>query len=426
MTVTSWNVAVRPDWAARPAPRLVPDLHDDLPPLRSRLRPAIVMTVLVASVVPWRTGAIYEGGVDPIVAAKAVLAAMALVVSLTGSPAGRDGRHLTNRVGPVAIAFVLAFLAVSTVGAVAAGTASTTAVLVLRVLMIAATIVSVVHRSEPRVVIRSLLIAFGFVGTIAAVSGLQDYAAGGRLAGTIPALSPNEIALLVGLPLIGVLVRLLVERVTTSSVVLVLVLGGFFVGTGSRAAFLAAILATGVAVVSTRRVRPAVAVVVALSVPVAVAVVTLTDLVARVVERGGDGASIATLNSRTIAWNTVLQADPGDWPRWIGSGLSTKQVAVAGQYWQTQVLDSSWISALAQAGLIGTVLLAVWVVIGLATSVRASLTVVGFGAVLPAFVFLLIRSVVESGLVDSSSAFVAFFTLVVLAESAPMTKVVAS
>ena len=77
------------------------------------------------------------------------------------------------------------------------------------------------------------------------------------------------------------------------------------------------------------------------------------------------------------------------------------------------------VSLLAQAGVVGAGLLAIWVVVGLATAGRASLRVVGFGAVLPAFVFIVIRSVVESGLVDSSSAFVAFFTLVVLAESAP-------
>jgi hypothetical protein len=394
-------------------------LHDDLPAARHLVRPAVVMTVLVASVVPWRTGVIYEGGLDPVVAAKAFLAAVALVLALTGAPAGRDGRHLANRVGPVAVAFLLAYLGIAFVGGVSAGLTTSTSVLVVRVLMVAATIVAVVHRSEPRVVVRSLLLALGIVGAVSALSGLQIYLAGGRLAGTLPALSPNEIALLLGLPLVGVVHRLLVQRATAGSLALLVVLTGLFVTTGSRAAFLAVLVAVAVAVVAARRVRPTVAVVVAVAVPLAVALLASTDVLARVIERGGDSASIATLNSRTIAWNTVLQTDPGTWARWIGSGLTVKQVPVAGQYWAEQVLDSSWISALAQAGVVGAGLLAIWVVVGLATAGRASLRVVGFGAVLPAFVFIVIRSVVESGLVDSSSAFVAFFTLVVLAESAP-------
>lgn len=383
------------------------------------VRPAVVMTLVVVSVVPWRTDTIWSGGLDPVVVAKALLAAVGLVVALTGASSVPAAGVERPRLGPVAVLLLLAYLGVSLVGGVAAGLTVPTAVLTVRVLMVAVTVLVVVRRTSPDLVLRSLVLATGLVGGLAAVTGLPGVLAGGRLTGAVPAVSPNEIALLLGLPLIGVVQRLLVEPATLRRVALLLALVAGFVATDSRAAFVSLLVGVAVALAAARRVRAVAAGALAVALPVAVSLLVTTDVVTSVVERDGDAASVATLNSRTIAWNTVLQTDPTTWPRWIGSGLSVKQVAVVGQYWQEQVLDSSWISSLAQAGVVGAALLLAGVLLGAGAAARATFRVAGFPPVLPVFVFLAIRSVVESGLVDSSTAFVAFFTVVVLAESAP-------
>ena len=103
----------------------------------------------------------------------------------------------------------------------------------------------------------------------------------------------------------------------------------------------------------------------------------------------------------------------------MGAGLAEKQVPVVGQFWQTQVLDSSWMSALVQAGRIGMVLLGVWVAWAFVTALH------GQGAHRMLFVgllaYLIARSILESGLVETAPrpAFITFFLVSVLAGATP-------
>ena len=46
----------------------------------------------------------------------------------------------------------------------------------------------------------------------------------------------------------------------------------------------------------------------------------------------------------------------------MGGGLALKRIPVQGQYWNDQGLDSSWVSAWVQGGLLCVLLLAVWAV----------------------------------------------------------------
>lgn len=72
------------------------------------------------------------------------------------------------------------------------------------------------------------------------------------------------------------------------------------------------------------------------------------------------------------------------------------------------MLDSSWASLLAQTGLIGTALIAaliVWCVASALISSRRRWLVA------PLLTLVIIRSVTESGLVDSATAFILFFTV---------------
>lgn len=377
---------------------------------QSALPAFVVWTLLLASVIPWRQGVLYSGGVDPIVAGKAVLGVLALLLAAT--------RHRSERrpVGAHSATIVLAILAIGLVGAVGAGSFFTDVVLTIRLLLVLVTIVFVVATWPADRVLASLMAAVSAIAVIAAASGVPAALAGDRLGGVAPPLNPNEIALLAGLPLLYLLHRLASgARPRAAILVGAIVLGVIVVATGSRTALLALVIALLVILTTRRSIGRTAAVLLLLAAPVLYAVFAFTDVLAQVASRGESIAQIGTLNSRTIAWNAVLSTPLDEWSRWWGSGLATTQVRVSGQYWDYQVLDSSWISALAQFGILGVVLLAVWVA---TTTVSAAHSSVRAGAALPLVVFILVRSTLESGLVDSSTTFVVFFTLAVLVEPA--------
>ena len=99
----------------------------------------------------------------------------------------------------------------------------------------------------------------------------------------------------------------------------------------------------------------------------------------------------------------------------FGGGLNVKIIPVAGQYWETQPLDSSWASLLVQTGLLGLLVAAGWVCWVARGVLRAPyphrVLFVGL------WVFLVGRSLLESGLFDASPAFLLFLAVSLLAES---------
>ncbi|MCU1510029.1 MAG: hypothetical protein JWQ12_2294 [Glaciihabitans sp.] len=370
----------------------------------------LIWLLLLASVVPWRQGVLYRGGIDPVVAAKAVLGVLALLLAATRR------RDAPRPVGARSTAVVSTILAIGIIGAIAAGSVSADVVLTVRLFLTLATILFVIRTWPAAAVLNSLMAAVATIAAIAAVSGLPGAAGGGRLGGITPPLNPNEIALLAGLPFVALLHRLVSGPGSRGAAfIAAAILGGIVVATGSRTALVGIIVAALVILATRRTVRRSSAIVLLALVPVLYAVLTFTDLASQVISRGEAVGRIATLNSRTIAWDAVLSTPPGEWSRWWGTGLATTQVRVSGQYWDYQVLDSSWISVLAQFGVLGVVLLALWAV---STTVAAAHSQLRSGVALPLVVFILVRSTVESGLVDSSTTFVVFFTLAVLVEPA--------
>ena len=93
----------------------------------------------------------------------------------------------------------------------------------------------------------------------------------------------------------------------------------------------------------------------------------------------------------------------------MGSGIALREVPVQGQYWATQQMESSWVSTLVQTGRVGVVILAVWVC-WIAWSIRLFPRPHRAMAI-PLFVVIVLRSVTESGLVDSTTVFVTFWLL---------------
>lgn len=371
---------------------------------RSRATLAIaVWIVLVVTVTAWRKGIYFEGALDSVVVAKAGLQVVALALAVLL-------RKMSSYTYPVAggpLLAVLAVLAVSTIGALQAGNFTASAVLVVRVVLLASTVVllvSVVPRTEA---LRQIVVGVGVVGAILALTGVGSIASGGRLEGVVLPLSPNGLIVLCAIPALAAIHRVISGRATPGTVAAACFFSAACLLTQSRTALLGMAIAVVVLVVSTRRIQRSVAIVLVVAVPALLALAVHTTFFVSILNREGS-ASLFTLNSRTIAWQVVLQTPFESLQKWVGAGLSVKTVSVRGQYWNEQVLDSSWISALAQTGLVGTAILALLAGAVLVVNVQG-----GSRNALPIalLVFLTVRAFLETGLLDASVTFMVFIAL---------------
>jgi hypothetical protein len=371
-------------------------------------RTLFVLWILVfASVVPWRQGSIYTGSIDPVVIGKAAVSVAALVlVALVP-------RRYELRVGIRSIGFVVVISVVGMLGALRTSDLAASATLTVRLLLVAVTIILIARRWSPLTVLSTLLAASGTIAVIAGASGAATFFAQGRLEGVIPPLHSNELALLAALPLIALIRMLSIGRGHGWHLLAAIALGVVLLACDSRTALAALVVAIITLLLTAHHISTRASIALIAAVPICALFLTQTGVLAALVTRNQPTGQIGTLNSRTIAWNVVLATPWNEWARWWGTGYSTTQVAVTGQYWQTQVLDSSWVSALAQVGVIGTLLLGLWVAATVVSSLRRS-TIRALA--LPIMIFVLPRSVLESGLVDSSTFFMFFFAISVLVE----------
>ncbi|WP_216698917.1 O-antigen ligase family protein [Arthrobacter sp. Br18] len=368
----------------------------------------LVWLLSILSVVAWRKGVFFDGGIDPVVVAKALLQGSALGGALL------IRAHSPSRF-PVAGAPLLILglvVSISVIGAYAAGNVVASAVLAVRIMLVAST-VSVLVSSFPRtVVLKHLAVALGILGAFVALTGLGGLAAGERLEGTVLPLSPNALALLCGFPALALLHAGLNGRGRGGAALLGVLFLGACIATQSRTALFALAAAAVVLMLHVRRMEPKVAMGLLAAIPLSAVLLMYTPILRTVVARG-DAASILTLNSRTIAWEAVLDTPSLSWERWLGAGLSVKTIAVKGQYWQEQVLDSSWVSALAQTGVLGTVVIAAWVLTVLWRSMKDHELRSFSTAIL---VFILLRSFLENGLIEASTTFLVFMTVALLVQ----------
>ncbi|GAA3289612.1 O-antigen ligase family protein [Arthrobacter citreus] len=364
--------------------------------------PYAIWLLLLGSTVAWRKGFYYDGGADGVVLAKAACQALACLLAFALAAYAPKRRKIPGR--PFLLLFL--FVSVSLLGAVAVGDVGASVVLAARLLLVAATVGFLLAASPTPAALKPLLVAMAIVGLVSAATGLPGLLSGQRLAGVIPPLRPNAIAMLCGVPAIALAHNLLRGKGTFVQVGLLGVLLGAVLATESRTALLGLALAAAMIGLALRRMRRAVAVGLLALGTVMLPALLYTPALMNMVMRPGS-ASLLTLNSRTLAWETVLDTSARTWERWVGGGLSIKTVAVKGQYWDSQVLDSSWISALAQAGVLGTLVLAMWAFSLLSRSLRRAPD-----SFLPAMLlFLLLRSFLENGLTEVSTSFLLFFAI---------------
>ncbi|MCZ2825174.1 MULTISPECIES: O-antigen ligase family protein [unclassified Modestobacter] len=364
--------------------------------------------LMVLGAVDWRRGAYFSGAVDPVVLGKALVAGFGLLLALGLASAGRR-----YRLGTLSMWLLAIVLGSSVWGALTADQLLGGGVMAVRVAVLGGTVFFLLRAAPALQVLRQVARACGAIAVIASLTGLPGMTEG-RLAGGLPAMDPNALALLAGIPLVFLAWRTVLGEAGWG----IAAGGGWFLAvlwlTGSRTALLMLLVAVAGMAVHVR--RPRVGLVVGGLVFAALAVVAAvgTGFLAGFAARGGDGTS--TLGSRFIAWRAAADWAGSTWQTVFGGGLNVKVIPVTGQYWKTQPLDSSWASLLVQTGLLGLLVAAAWVCWVVRGALRAPhphrVLFLGLG------VFLVGRSLLESGLFDASPAFLLFLAVSLLAEGA--------
>jgi O-antigen ligase len=375
-----------------------------------------VALMLVASTVGWRRGEYFSGSLDPVVAGKGLLSLLALAGAFALAQSGPRRRLGTGS------AWVLAVLLGSSVmGALTHGTLVAGSIVAVRVVVLAATVFFLLRATTVPAFFAALAWASGAVGLTAAVTGLPTLAATGRLAGGVPMVSPNELALLGGIVVAFVAWRTVLGETGWRATAAALVALAVIWETGSRTGLLMLLL--GVLVMGLHLRRPRVGLVVSGLLLGGLGVLAMVSTSAATSFAARDGAGASTLESRFIAWRAAPSWSASAWQHVFGGGLSVKIIPVQGQYWDTQPLDSSWVSALVQTGALGLLVCAGWVLWAARGARRAPREVRAL--FLGLLVYLVGRSVLESGLFDATPAFLAFFAVSLLCEGASRQRVAA-
>ena len=377
------------------------------PPADPRRRGVLAVALLLVVVtVGWRRGEYFTGSLDPVVLAKAVLSALALAGAFVLASSGPR-----RRLGTAWLWWLGVVLGCSLFGALTSGDLVAGGTVAVRVAVLGAT-VHLLLRAAPGVqVLTSLAVACGAVAAVAAVTGLPTLA-GGRLAGGVPMLSPNELSLLAGVVVLVLAWRTVLGQAGWADAVTGAAFLGVIWATESRTGLLMLVVAVAVMALYLR--RPPVGLVVGGLLLGALAVVgaLATGVVTAFVTRDGDG--VGTLESRFIAWRAAVDLPQTAWQELFGGGMALKVIPIKGQWWDEQPLDSSWVSLLVQAGVLGLAVAVGWVLWTLRGAARAPRPVrVLFLGLL---VFLVGRSTVESGMFDATPAFLLLAVVSALTE----------
>lgn len=375
------------------------------------LRPfSLVLTclLLLVSSVAWRRGAFYEGGLDVVVVAKAVLTVVAVAIAfLTPRAPGAWGRM---RAAPVL--WLGAYLAVAVVGGMVNADGLPAVVLACRLALLAYALVLITVTHPWQDVVSALSSAMLLLVGVGVVTGVGSLAETGRLYGGIPPLNANAICLLVSFTLVVLVWKALTGAASRREVAALLPLLGVIWLTGSRTGLSVLLVVLALLVVVTPRVQPPMVAGVVVAVTGLLLVSVLTPYVAAYAGRGSL-ADVTTLNNRTVAWSAAADYADSLAQQLVGSGLALKQIPVTALYRNEQMLDSSWVSALLQVGYLGSVLLVLFVLSALRHAVRLPAPErLLVGALL---VHVSLLGILESGLFDTAPAFIIFFTATMVA-----------
>jgi hypothetical protein len=243
---------------------------------------------------------------------------------------------------------------------------------------------------------------------LGASGGMDSDVYPARLIGHYPPTTPNEIAFLAAVPIIYFVWRTVNVDTSFLRLVAVIPLGVIIMLSQSRTtgAIVAAVILSLI-IRGTRHGRLRLTMI-TLAVIYLLFSLTFTDAIQHFGTRGGT-SSIESAGSRMIAWNAVLNTDRSPMQTMFGQGIAGKLIPVTGQFWSSQLMDSSWFSAFLQAGLIGFALLIVILIYAGTQAFRNARPAKDLWVAL--LVFVVIRSVFESGLLDASMSFLVFMVI---------------
>lgn len=406
MTLSPDTLGVRALRPAAPAARQVepaPDVQ------ASRGRLVCIWVMLIFSVLPWRHGSFYSGTLDPVVAGKASLSLLCLAIAVFGWVSA--GRRLS--IGARSLALVFAYLASGLLGAWATGNLLASMVLTVRIVIVLLAVVLLIAANPIDKVLTTMCASMIGVSLLLGVTGARSLVAQGRLFGGLIPVNPNDIAVLLGPPALFLFWRLTQHRAHRWDLFWLGVCLGLTWLTGSRTGLAALAVALVVVVLTTSRVPVWVHVVGTAAVPVIFWLITSTAVFSSFFVRG-DAQSVLTLSNRTLAWSAAFSAPRTFWDRWFGGGLALKKISVTGQFWETQVVDSSWVSAFVQAGTLGMLLLVVLMLLTLGAVARCRQPERAFWFAVA--VYCLVRSITSSGLVDAGPLFLVFMVVALATE----------
>jgi hypothetical protein len=388
----------------------------------------LICLLLVGCTVTWRRGTYFSGSVDPVVLAKAAMSVLAMALAWT-SARRAPTRFARSTAAPW---FVVVSVVISVFGAWAVvSTLVPALILAGRLLVVAVAGFALTRAYAATAVIKALVLSMALITSFAVISwiiqpmtaaaaapnpivaevkvftGLASGATG-RLHGNLPPLAPNEVTGLCGFIVLALLWRLLHHGVRRGDV---LALFGFLTMiylTGSRTGLVALLLAIVVLLIQARRLPLGAVMAVILAVPGLFYVLFGSSLAAEFIGRGGSD-NVGTLSQRTVAWSAALHLHHGFWDEWFGTGLSQLLIPVTAQFRDEQILDSSWISALVQGGILGLIVFSAWVFYTLRMAFRGPRPFRLLST--PLVLFIVLRSFLESGLLAASPTFVLFFVI---------------
>ncbi len=366
--------------------------------------PYFVFLLVVGATIPWQSKSYYQGGFDAIALAKAALSLFALGCAVLVA-FGRPVREL--RASP--LIFLVFYLTCSVFGAWSTGELVPSMVIVVRVMLLATTVLVLSRAFDGPMMLGSLVAALGTFALVGAATGISSLAEG-RLRGGLPPLHPNELGSTCAVVVLWCLWKILAGLDNWLQLGILVMALAVMIATASRTPWIAMGVAALILVLHTQAIRVRTIVLAVAALPVVWWAIAGTDLIQDLLFREDEASSLTTLSNRTIAWEAALAPKSSPWVTWFGGGLQLKRINVAGQYWNQQILDSSWISALVQAGFVGLVLCTLWVLASMVSTVHSSARLRALQLAL--LIYLTLRGFLESGLFDASTAFLLFFTTV--------------
>jgi long-chain acyl-CoA synthetase len=365
--------------------------------------------LLFASITPWRNEKFFTGQLDWVVLAKlALMMTAALVVLWAKGNVVRSGRSINGVVAP-ALLLVAVYCGSSALGAFLFGRVLSSVELSVRVLVVGFVVLTLIELVGPMILIRTLSRVLAAVAIWCAVTGsFSTEVFPTRLVGNFPPLYPNEIAFLAAVPITYFVWRTVNVDTSYVRILAVIALGVIIMLTGSRTvAAITAAVVLALIIHGTRHGRFRLTMTTGAVMSLLFAL-TFTNAIQYFGSRAGT-SPIESFGSRIIAWHSVMNMTRTLMQTLFGAGLSNKFVPVAGQYWTKQLMDSSWFSAFVQAGLIGVFITAAIVIYAATQALRNARP--GKDLWLALVVLIAVRSIFESGLLDTTTSFVVFMVV---------------